>query len=1083
MEQYIRFHTKKDWENPDVMSINREQTHAPWGAYENAEQAATCNRTISKWVQSLDGTWKFSYYSKPELVDPFWKDEFDSSAWEDIKVPGNWEVQGFGKPIYTNFVYPWDYFSKGKHMIYPHNEEGVRGIPNPPFIPEENPVGCYLRKFNIPKEWLDREIFIHFKGVETAYYLWINGKEVGYSQDSKLPSEFNITNFIKEGENTVAVQVMRFADSTYLEDQDYWHLSGIYRSVYLYAKPKARIVDWKIDAIPDLHYPFGIVKADVSINRFNGFANYRIKLDILDMNDRLLASAISGINPQAAFRAYEKPTSNTARFEIRVDNIEHWTPETPVLYKAVITLISPENKDVDFESCKIGFRKIEIRNGIILLNGKRLIVKGVNRHEHEAYGGRTVTEAHMIEEIKLMKKLGINSVRTCHYPDDPVWYDLCDEWGLLVVCECNLETHGVEGGLTHDPAWGTNFLERTIRMVLTHKNHPSIYSWSLGNESGVGANHAAMAGWIKEYDPSRLCQYESGEPGKNISDVRCNMYATQDKIMQMLTDIEDNRPIVLVEYLYQIRNAGGGMYKFGELVEKYSRFQGGYIWDWQDKCLVAKTVDGKEFFAYGGDFNESIVDWTMPAFMTNNGIVLPDLTPKPVAHEARQVYCPIVFSEIRQTHQHDHADHTGQFIIKNRNMFLDTKPYKVIYCIRENGYPVQTGIYDLPYLKAGEEIFAAFDCDFEKKPNAEYHVEFSVQYASDTPFAQEGYELGCYQFRLHSGAYSYTDFSDFSCGSFNNAMDEKSPEPAHSPSVGKNPCPQPDKRKITTEDCDEILKIMAPGFTATFNKNTGILSSFVKNGTDYLVKGPVECFTRPFTGIDAQEGWGRFGVWKIYDSSNTLSSLKEFSVTTSGNTKIKVETVREVTFIGSPYGIVVLTGYDIDCEGKIIVRATYMINQSLLDLPRVGMEIVIPEGFENLEYYGLGPVENYRDRKQAARLGVFKSRVEKEHFPFIPPSENGGHEETRWLSLSSENGRMIKIASPIPFHFDVHHNTIDDYKNAKHEHELVRRKESYLHIDVAHSGIGSDMGWSTFLPESERVKAQNYIMEFTITFA
>ena len=270
-------------------------------------------------------------------------------------------------------------------MIHPNNEEGVRGLPNPPYIPEENPTGCYFRKFNIPKEWLEREIFIHFKGVETAYYLWINGKEVGYSQDSKLPSEFNITPFIKEGENSIAVQVMRFADSTYLEDQDYWYLSGIFRSVCLYAKPKARIVDWKIDAIPDLHYPFGMVKADVSINRFNGFANYKVKLDILDMEDRLLASGISEINPQAGYRSYEKPTSNTARIQIKVENIEQWTPETPTLYKAVITLISPEGEDVDFESCKIGFKKIEIVDGVILLNGKRLIVRGVNRHEHEAY--------------------------------------------------------------------------------------------------------------------------------------------------------------------------------------------------------------------------------------------------------------------------------------------------------------------------------------------------------------------------------------------------------------------------------------------------------------------------------------------------------------------------------------------------------------------------------------------------------------------------------------------------------------------------------------------------------------------------
>ncbi|NLT48177.1 MAG: beta-galactosidase, partial [Clostridiales bacterium] len=407
MNQYQKFHTKNDWENIDVTSINREQSHSQWGAYENAEQAGSCNQTISKWTKCLDGSWKFAYYSKPAIVDPFWMSGYDHSDWKEIMVPGNWETQGYGEPIYTNTIYPWNHYSKDKHIIHPKNTEGVRGLPNPPYIPEENPTGCYFRKFNVSGDWMDREIFIHFKGVETVYYLWINGKEVGYSQDSKLPSEFNITPFLSEGENTIAVQVMRFADSTYLEDQDYWYLSGIFRSVYLYAKPKERIVDWKIDAIPDLHYSFGMVKADVAINRFNGFANYKVKLDILDMEDQLLASGTSDINPQAEYRAYEKPTSNTARIQIKVEDIRQWTPETPALYKAIMTLISPEGENVDFESCRIGFKKIEIVNGVILLNGKRLIVRGVNRHEHEAYGGRTVTVEHMIDEIKLMKRLGI----------------------------------------------------------------------------------------------------------------------------------------------------------------------------------------------------------------------------------------------------------------------------------------------------------------------------------------------------------------------------------------------------------------------------------------------------------------------------------------------------------------------------------------------------------------------------------------------------------------------------------------------------------------------------------------------------
>lgn len=1062
MNQFQKFHTKSDWENIDVTSINRHQSHAPWGAYENEMQALTCNRTISKWTESLDGTWKFAYYSKPTVVEHFWEDGYNHSAWKNIKVPGNWEIQGFGEPIYTNVVFPWNHYTKEKQVIYPTSVEGVRGLPNPPYIPEENPTGCYARIFNITKEWLKRDIFIHFKGVETVYYLWINGKEVGYSQDSKLPSEFDITPFVKEGENTISVQVMRFADSTYLEDQDYWYLSGIFRSVYLYAKPKARLVDWKIDATSDSYYPFCMVKADVSINRFNGFANYKVKLDIRDMEDRILCSGTSEINVQAGYRAYEKPTSNTARIQIKVDSIEQWTPETPILYKAVITLISPEGEEVDFESCRIGFKKIEIVDGVILLNEKRLIVRGVNRHEHEAYGGRTVSQEHMVEEIKLMKRLGINSVRTCHYPDDPIWYDLCDEWGLLVICECNLETHGVAGALTHNPAWGTNFLERAIRMVLTHKNHPSIYSWSLGNESGVGANHAGMAGWIREYDTTRLCQYEAGEPGKNISDVRGNMYATQKHIMQMLTDATDLRPIVLVEYLYQIRNSGGGMYKLYELVENYKRFQGGYIWDWQDKSLVAKTPEGKEYFAYGGDFNESVVDWMDPGFMTNNGIVLPDLTLKPVALEAKQVYCPIVFEEPHMDNAWASDAQAGHFIIKNRNLVLDTNLYEVTYAIRENGYIVKTGLFKLPYLKAGENINASFSVDFEKKPNAEYHVEFSIKYAKDTAFAQAGYELGCYQFRLDSGVYVYENGIHTGHAAYSKSLSII-------------------EKKIVLEDKENFLDVVGQHFTITFDKKTGSINSYIKNDVEYMLNGPIECFTRPFSGIDAEEGWGRYAIWEVFDSKNTSSILKGFSAEYLGSTKAVIETLRELKFKLSSYGILVLTRYTVNGDGEIEVNTTFKIDSSLRDLPRVGMEMVIPEGFEALEYYGLGPVENYIDRKHSARLGVFNSGIENEHFAFIPPSENGGHEETRWVTLTNGEGRIIKISSHIPFHFDVHHNTIEDYKDAKHEHELLRRKESYLHIDVAHSGIGSDMGWSTFLSYSERVKAQNYSIEFTIS--
>ena len=1040
MNPYQKFHTKRDWENIDVTAINRELSHSPWEE--------------SKCVLSLDGTWKFFYAESPEKVPTFWNTEFDHSKWNDIKVPGNWETQGFGEPIYTNIMYPWDHSSFEKQIIHPTNEAGKLGLPNPPFIPDENPTGCYFRTFQVESEWLDKEVFINFGGVETAYYLWINGKEVGYSQDSKLSSEFRVTDFLVAGENRIALQVMRFADSTYLEDQDYWYLSGIFRSVKVFVKPKERIVDWKIDAIPEMYGSNGKVKADVSVNRFNGFANYQIKLEIFDESGALLAGGTSKINPQAEYRTDKKPTSNTARIELTVPKITAWTPETPVLYKAVITLFTASGEEVDFESCRIGFKKIEIVDGIILLNGKRFVFKGVNRHEHEAYGGRTVSKAHMIEEIKLMKRLNINSVRTCHYPDDPTWFDLCDEWGILLICECNLETHGVAGALSQNPAWGMNFLERAIRMALIYKNHASIYSWSLGNESGTGPNHAAMAGWIREYDPTRLCQYEAGEPGKNISDVRGNMYATQEKIMEMLADPRDNRPIVLVEYLYQICNSGGGMHKFYDLVEKFERFQGGYIWDWQDKCLVAKTAEGVEYFAYGRDFNESITDQNDPPFMTNNGIVLPDLTPKPSAIEAKQVYCPIVFEKVSLLWRWDLDPKALNITIKNRNFVLDSSEFEIIYAVRENGEVIKTGKFDIPLILPGTHAEAVFDEAFEKKANHEYTVEFSVRYAKAVCFADAGYELGCYQFALENGAYEASPFESPALAAFN---------------------------AVTFRDRETQLEILGSNFTLSFEKATGQISSYKVDEIEYLIGGPAGCFIRPLTGLGAKSDWGFYNQYQEFSTENTMTKLKSLSYDMGDKRDATIQTAHEFFFKGLSRAILVYTKYSINETGEIQIQASFDIDSSLQELQRVGLEFVIPEGFETLRYYGFGPTENYRDRKNCAKLGVFDGNVEGEHFPFIPPSENGGHEETRWVVLSNQAGNKLRVSSFVPFHFDVHHNTVDDYLNAKHEHELIRRPESYLHIDVAHCGIGGDMAWSTVLPASEKVQATNYQMEIVIS--
>ncbi len=1037
------FHANKpDFANIDVTSINRELSHSAWGVYESQAQALTCDRTASRYTLSLDGTWQFKYYDAPtDVADGFWDASFDRADWATIDVPSNWERKGFGKPIYTNVVLPWDYTAHEPQNAFPHANMTGRGVPNPPYTPAANPTGCYYRTFTLPVDWDGRDVFVLFEGVETAYYLWVNGKPVGYAQDSKLPSTFNLTSYVAAGENSIALQVMRFADSTYLEDQDYWYLSGIFRSVHLYAKPRVHIRDWKVEAIPELYRGGGTVSADVMLNRVDGYADYTVRLELFDNGGTRLAGGEGNVTDSAEYRTDGKPTAYAARIKLDVADVKLWSPEQPTLYKAVFTLLDQSGNAVDFESCRFGFKKIEVKGGVIHLNGKRLIVRGVNRHEHEPVNGRAVSVEHMRNEILLMKRLNINSVRTCHYPDSPVWYDLCDELGILVVCECNLETHAVMGQLSHDPRWAMAFVERATRMVLTHKNHACIYSWSLGNESGNGPNHAAMYGFVKAYDTTCLCQYEAGEPGPNMSDVRGNMYAPQAKIMNLLTDPTDTRPIVLVEYLYQISNAGGGMYKFGELVEKYARFQGGYIWDWQDKSLL--TADGK--WGYGGDFGEPITDWDCPVFMTNNGIVMPDLTPKPVALEVAHVYSPIIVEPLGQgSAWHPAASSIPTLVLKNRTHDTNTSAYAATYALREDGVIITRDTLPLPSLEPGTHAILP-EIPIERKPGCEYHVDITIAYATDTAYAKAGDVVATYQFA-------------YGCGAFRPATVSCSANTA-----------------TFAQDGDGIT-VSGDNFAVEFDKCSGAIRKYTRGGKT-LLGGGTPCFTRPMSGLDAFDDYGCRSVWKIFDEGNVSLKVERTHVAQCGDTVV-VMIQSSATFAGSDYGVAATLRYTIAGDGIITLHATFDADAALGHLPRVGMEFIIPEGFEDVTYLGHGPHENYRDRLSSTQYGVHATTVADTHFAFNPPSECGGHEGCKFVSFAGG----VRVSSAMPFHFDVHHSRVGDYRAAKHEQELARRPESYLHIDLAHAGIGSDMGWSTMFVEDAKVAAGHYEGTFTIAF-
>jgi beta-galactosidase len=1067
------FHRESDYQNQYVTQINRAPSHSRWEAYESLDQAKA--RTGSKYVMSLDGKWDFLFAESPEGLPADFMAPAAKAAWKPIAVPGNWELQGWGKPVYLNTLYPFKDSPGGRELIEPSLKKtsDIYKRYNPPFVPTENACGVYRRRFSLPTSFEERPTFIEFGGVESAYYLWINGRPVGYSQDSKLASGFEITGYLVPGENTVTVAVLRFSDGSWLEDQDYFHLSGIFRSVRLVAKPRLRIQDFKVDAEPD-GTGGGRVRARCFVNRAEGFADCRVRLRLFDAAGALLAQAekpfatatpIFGMGSGRDYRGM-RPISGSAGFELKVENVLPWDFDRPRLYTAVFSLVDPNGNECDFEGCRVGFRKILIENNVITLNGKRVVFRGVNRHEHGWPTGRVVSRERMIEEIILMKRLNFNAVRTCHYPDSPVWYDLCDEYGLMIVCETNLETHGLAGTITNDPEWAEAMLERARRMVLTHKNHPSIVSWSLGNESGYGPGHASMANWIREYDGTRLVQYENNDPGSIASDIKCTMYPPRRILDSMIADNRDRRPIVMVEYAYQISNATGHFEQFNQLAEKYEIFQGGFVWDWQDKCLPARDKNGAEFFGFGGDFGEDLVDWVCPEFMCANGVVLPDLTPKPCAWEIKQGQAPFIVELVNRRN--------GCFLLKNRSQGIgfDQISVEAEYLVegvrierreialpdpalldadeaaalmREEGMP--EGLVPPVRLSEGDLPFTVDLAKLIQAPHEAY-LTLKVRTAVDFPWAPKGHEIASYQFEIRG----------------------RSPiRPKAAP-----------KEKLSLEKKGDIILVRGEGFEAEFDCRKNLLGGYRKNGVHYIIEGGNERFTRGRSGLHLEEKWWgeSNGLWaEVMPGKLERRAVRSASSLADGVARVEFENEIE----GKAGMIRSRLTYTVYGDGEVEVEALADIDSAFVHVPRVGLDFTIAEGFERLSWYGRGPGESYCDRKLSAPVGSYVSTVEATHFPFVPVSHNGSHSDTRRFALESPSGGKL-IVSGAPFSFDAHHNTVEDYWKARHEHELVRRKEIYLTIDGAMAGIGGDMFWSTELDEAHKVRAGQHRFGFRMRF-
>ena len=999
----------RDWENPLVTGRNKRPGHVPMGAYPNADLAFTCDRKKSPNVQLLNGSWKFHLAPCPEEApDGFQAEDFDVSGWANISVPGNWQLQGFNDiPIYTNVAYPFP--------------------PNPPFVPKENPTGCYRHTFTLDRSWLGRNIYLLFESVDSAFYLWVNGQEVGYSQDSRLPAEFDVTPYVRTGQNTLAVQVMRYCDGSYLEDQDMWLLSGIQRDVILYSKPPVCLEDYIVRTGLDNRYEDGILYIESQITPVPRLSAWSVEAMLYDADGQPVFAA-----PLAAHfndRMLHQTGIKMGRAVISqpIVNPHKWTAETPYLYRLVLTLRDPQGVAVDFESCRVGFRQVEIKDSVILLNGKRLVLRGVDRHEHHPERGRALTEEDMRAEIKLMKQFNFNAVRTSHYPDHPFWYELCDEYGIYLIDEADIETHGVWDDLSNDPLWLHAFMERATRMILRDKNHPSVLFWSLGNESGTGPHHAAMAAWIRAYDPTRLLHYESGRPGPQVSDVYSVMYPNLDMIKQVLADVNEKRPVIMCEYAYAKGNSTGNFFKFWDMVDAFPRFQGGCIWDWNDKALLATNEKGQKYWAYGGDFGGDF-NYHQPnedPQMCCNGIVGPDLAPHPGAFEVKKVQAPVGIDAVDVL--------AGRFTIWNKYHTLSLRHLDIAWELTEDGCLIQTG--NLPPLDitagARGELAIHFQMPEELQPGAEYHLKIRFLLAADTPWASNGHEVAWEQFTL--------------------------PFPV-SPKTAVPLSGMPD---LTFKTENQQLTVIGANFEVVFSKTEGLLTAYRSHGQELLKSGPRENYFRAPTDVDLLMGNPPAPIhkWRATGLDRLERTVLSCEVVQNSPKMVAMIVHSRLCAADKEDGIDSEIIYRVYGNSEITVSNKVMISERVPFVPRVGVELIVPAQLETLTWYGRGPHENYVDRKIGAAVGRYQSTVTEQFTPYVYPSECGGHQDARWLALTDSEGNGLLVTGLDKLHFDALHYSIRDLAEAKHIVALQPRDEVILHLDGWHMGVGGDDGW------------------------
>lgn len=1011
-----------DWENPAVWEKNKEPSHCTYIPYPDSQTALGKDPSASPFIMSLNGTWKFNYVEKPadRPVD-FYKDDYDVNRWNDIAVPGNWELQGFGVPIYTDEDYPFPC--------------------DPPRIPHnDNPVGSYRRSFTIPDNWKGRQVYIHLGSVKSAMYLWVNGKNVGYSQGSKTPAEFNITKYLRQGENSLALEVYRYSDGAYLEDQDYWKISGIERDVFLFSTPPVHIRDFFV--LPDLDVGYKDATLKVTAHVRNHLAkkieNFHIQTDLLDAENQSILDS-----PATKDLTINEEGETAIIIDLDIKNPKKWTAETPNLYTIILSLSDDSGQTTEVVTCRVGFRKVEIKDGQLLINGVPVYLKGVNRHEHDPVTGRYVREDSMIKDIQLMKEFNINAVRTSHYPNTPLWYELCDRYGLYVVDEANIESHGVksntpENPLTDRPEWRQSILDRTIRMVERDKNHPSVIIWSLGNENGFGQNLATTYEWIKKRDPSRPVQSEDVglEP---YTDIFCPMYDNIHEI-QEYAEGDDPRPLILCEYAHAMGNSVGNLEEYWNVIFAHKKLQGGFIWDWVDQGLAAKTRSGIPYWAFGGDFGPP----GMPSDdnFCINGLVFPDRKIHPHIWEVKKVYQYIRAEPVESE--------KGLFRIHNLHDFTNLNNYAMTWELKGDGRIIAEGkVPEMDVAPHESKEMRILIPKIQPKPGVEYFLKLSWAITHKTDLVPEGYEVAWDQFQL----------------------------PAYTEPEGVDPDKLP---PVELEQTETHAVIEGKNFTLTFDKKKGTISSFLFNGRELIKQGPLPNFWRAPTDNDFGNGMPE--RCKIWLDVGTKQKIDEVSVKKTGPAQVQIGVASILQAADSRYTsrFIILGSGDVFIDNRFTPGS-----QDLPELPRFGMQMVLPVEFDNMEWYGRGPHESYWDRKTGASVGLYGGKVIDQHHPYIRPQESGNKTDVRWVALTDDRDTgLLAVGMPL-LSVSANHYLMEDFENRpekeqRHASDLVKRDMVTWNLDYKQMGVGGDDSWGARPHDEYMLHPREYTYQFRL---